>query len=146
MKDFRSMAFVIFADIAFQLCNGLAAGYYFVTLKEQEAKHVECDHAESHRFKEKGIEVPVLDNGNDGESPSDDQNSIEILVPKEGGKFIIGGETVQKSELDTALKNMKNTSCTVSVDKTAPSGDTLYLFDVLNRHNLKVKIVYLGDK
>lgn len=146
MKDFRSMAFVIFADIAFQLCNGLAAGYYFVSLKEQEAKHAECDHTESRHFKEKGIEVPVLDSGNSSESPSDNQNSIEILVPKEGGKFIIGGKTVQKSELDTALKNMKNTSCTVSVDKTAPSGDTLYLFDVLNRHNLKVKIVYLGDK
>lgn len=146
MKDFRSMAFVIFADIAFQLCNGLAAGYYFVTLKEQEAKHAECDHTELHRFKEKGIEVPVLDSGNDGESFSDDQDSIEILVPKEGGRFVIGDETVQKSALDTALENVKTTSCTVSVDKSAPSGDTLYLFDVLNRHNLKVKIIYLGDK
>jgi len=141
MKDFRSMAFVIFADIAFQLCNGLAAGYYFVTLKEQEAKH-----AESGYFKEKGIDVPRLEDGTGSDSLTNDHNSLEISVPKVGGQFIIDGKTVQKSDLDNILKNQKDNTCVVSIDQDARSGDTLYLFDVLNKYYVKIKIVYLGDK
>lgn len=141
MKDFRSMAFIIFADIAFQLCNGLAAGYYFVTLKEQEAKHAEHGH-----FKEKGIEVPRLEDGAGSEFLSNGQNSLEISVPKVGGQFIIGGNTVQKSDLDNILKNQKDNTCVVSIDQDSRSGDTLYLFDVLNKYHVKIKIVYLGEK
>jgi hypothetical protein len=141
MKSFKALAFIVLADLAFQMSNGLVAGYYFMTLKEQVASHAELDN-----LKKKGIEVPRLDAGVGGEPDSVSQNSIEIMVPREGKQFVIGGRSVPKTELDEMLEDMKDSTCVVSVDKQAPSGDTIFLFDMLNRHNLKIKIMYLGGQ
>lgn len=140
MSDVRSTAIIVFADISMTILNFLFVGYLFVDLKKQEAIHAEVD-----QYKQKGIEVPKLENGGSGDPLSNDQNSIEIIVPKEG-QFIIDGKNYAKSDLDETLENLKNNTFTVSFDNNVPTKDSLYLFDILNKHNANIKVVFLEEK
>ena len=101
MNDLRSTAIIVFADISMTILNFLFVGYLFVDLKKQEVVHAEVD-----RYKQKGIEVPKLENGGSGEPLSNDLN-IEIAVPT-AGQFIIDGKNYAKSDLDETLDNFKN--------------------------------------
>lgn len=140
-SDVRSTAIIVFADISMTILNFLFVGYLFVDLKKQDAVHVEVD-----QYKQKGIEVPKLKNGGSGEPLSNNQNSaLEIIVPK-SGQFIIDGKNYTKSDLDETLKNLKNNTFTVSIDNNVPTRDSLYLFDILNKHSADIKVVFLEEK
>lgn len=133
-------AAIIFADITMTILNFLFVGYLFVDLKKQEAVHVEVD-----QYKQKGIEVPKLENGGSGEPLSNNHNSIEIIVPK-SGQFIIDGKNYAKSDLDETLENLKNNTFTVSFDSNTPTSDSLFLLDILGKHNANIKVVFLEEK
>ncbi len=142
MNNLRSLALIIFADISFQICNVLCAGYIFVNLKEKE---LVLPIVESNILLEKGIEFPRLE----GESSMVHKNAVtamEILIQQEGGRYIIDGKPVPRPELAANLENTRNESITVSIDQNAPSGDTLYLFSILNKLNSNVKILHVSEE
>lgn len=142
MNNLRALALIIFADISFQICNVLCAGYIFVNLKEQEPVMPIVEH---NMLLERGIEFPKLEGG----SSTVHKNAVtvmEILVQQEGGIYVIDGNPVLKKELAANLENIRNESITVSIDQNAPSGDTLYLFSVLNKLNSNVKILHLLEE
>ena len=139
MNDLRSTAIIVFADISMTILNFLFVGYLFVDLKKQEVVHAEVD-----RYKQKGIEVPKLENGGSGEPLSNDLN-IEIAVPT-AGQFIIDGKNYAKSDLDETLDNFKNNTFSVSFDSNVPTRDCLFLFDILQKHNANIKVVFLEEK
>lgn len=141
MNDLRSSTvMIIFADISMTILTFLFVGYLFVDLKNQENSHAEV------QYKEKGIELPKLKDGNSDEPLSNNQNSLEIFIPKEGGQYIVDGKTILKTELDANLANLKNNEFIISIDQNTPSGDTLYLFDALKKNNAVIKIVFLEEK
>ena len=142
MNNLRALALIIFADISFQICNVLCAGYIFVNLKENEPL---MPIVESNVILEKGIEFPKLE-GESSMVHNNTQAALKILIPQEGGKYIIDGNPVPKQELTAALGNSMNKSITVSIDQDAPSGDTLYLFSILNKLNSNVRILHIAEK
>tara|TARA_B100000315_G_scaffold17118_1_gene15243 strand:- start:729 stop:1160 length:432 start_codon:yes stop_codon:yes gene_type:complete len=142
MSNLRALALIIFADISFQICNVLCAGYIFVNLKEKE---LVMPIVESNILLGKGIEFPKL-GGTSSMAHNNTHTSLEILIPQEGGKYIIDDNPVLKQELAAALGNSMNTSITVSIDQDAPSGDTLYLFSILNNLNSNVRILHIAEE
>ncbi|MGR3174558.1 MAG: hypothetical protein ACUZ8N_08180 [Candidatus Scalindua sp.] len=142
MSNLRSLALIIFADISFQICNVLCAGYIFVNLKEKEPA---MPIVENNMLFERGIEFPKF-GGVSSMIHKNTRTSIEILIPKEGGKYIIDSNPVSKTELAATLRNSMNKLITVSIDQNAPSGDTLYLFSILDRLNSNVKILHISEE
>lgn len=140
MSDVRSTAIIVFADISMTILNFLFVGYLFVDLKKHEAVHAEVD-----QYKQKGIAVPTLKNGDSGEPLSNDQNSIEVIVPK-SGEFFIDGKNYAKSDLDEILENLKNNTFIVSFDNNTPTSDSLFLLDTLGKHSANIKVVFLEEK
>ncbi len=138
----KSHVFIIFADISFLLCGILCVGYIFVTTKEHEPKNVML---ENNVLFEKGIEFPKLE-GKSSMIHMNNLTQVEILVPQEGGRFIIDGNPVLKTELVTRLKNVKDKSVAVSIDQNAPSGDTLYLFSILDKFNSNITVLHLSEE
>jgi biopolymer transport protein ExbD len=141
MNNMRALALIIFADISFQICNVLCAGYIFVNLKEKEPVMPIVEN----NILERGIEFPKLA----GMSSMVHKNTItamEILIQQEGGKYIIDGKPVPRPELAANLENSRNESIIVSIDQNAPSGDTLYLFSILNKLNSNVKILHVSEE
>jgi len=142
MSSLRALALIIFADISFQICNVLCAGYIFVNLKEKEPV---IPVVESNILLEKGIEFPRLE-GESSIARENTVNAMEILIQRDGGKYIIDGKPVPRPELAANLENTRNESITVSIDQNAPSGDTLYLFSILNKLNSNVKILHVSEE
>jgi len=142
MNNLRALALIIFADISFQICNVLCAGYIFVNLKEKEPV---MPIVESNMLFERGIEFPKL-GGKPSMIHNNTHTSLEILVPQDGGKYIVDGNPVLKQELAAALRSSMNKSITVSIDQNAPSGDTLYLFSILNKLNSNVRILHIAEE
>jgi biopolymer transport protein ExbD len=120
----------------------LCAGYIFVNLKEKEPV---IPIVENNMLLERGIEFPKL-GGMSSMVHKNTHTSIEILIPQEGGKYIIDSNPVLKTELAATLRNSMNKSITVSIDQNAPSGDTLYLFSILDRLNSNVKILHISEE
>ena len=141
MNNLRALALIIFADISFQICNVLCAGYIFVNLKENEPV---MPIVESNVLWERGIEFPKLEGGA-STVHKDDVAVMEILVQQEGGRYIINGNPILKKELTAALGSSMNKAITVSIDQDAPSGDTLYLFSILNKLNSNVKVLHVSE-
>lgn len=140
MKNLRSLALIVFADISFQICNVLIAGYLFVSLKGQENVQ-----AEINSFMEKGIEFPLLDSSPSDKNLSGTSDSHEIAVPKEGGRYVINGKEVPKADLDNNIRGLESRAVVVCIDTCSPSGDTLYLLDILNKHKITIKVIYLPE-
>ena len=141
MGNLRALALIIFADISFQICNVLCAGYIFVNLKEKEPVMPIVEN----NILERGIEFPKL-GGMSSMVHKNTVNAMEILIQQEGGKYIIDGKPVPRPELAANLENTRNESITVSIDQNAPSGDTLYLFSILNKLNSNVKILHVSEE
>jgi len=127
-----SHVFIIFADISFLLCGILCVGYIFVNVKEQENVM-----AENNVLFEKGIEFPKL-SGEPGVVYAKGRDSIDIVIPHEGGRFVVNGKSILKEQISASLVDVEGKSITLYIDKDAPSGDTLYLYSILN--NLKANI------
>lgn len=129
----KSHVYIIFADISFLLTGMLCIGYLFVDVKKSEPEKV---------LFEKDMEFPTL-GGEPGNVYEGRQDSVEIKIPHEGGRFIVNGELVSKAEIAAALSDIKGKSITLYIDKSAPSGDTLYLYSILDSLNARVAMLHL---
>jgi hypothetical protein len=127
---------IIFADISFLLCGVLCIGYIFVEEKKNEPERV---------LFEKGIEFPTL-SGESGVVYGDKLDSIEIVIPDEGGRFIVNGESIIKTEIAANLIDVEGKSIILYIDPDAPSGDTLYLYSLLNNLNVNVTVPHLLEE
>lgn len=139
----KSHVFIIFADISFLLCGILCVGYIFVNVKKKHEPENEL--VENNILFEKGIEFPKMD-GELSRIHTNPYDSMNILVPREGGKFLIDGKSILRSELAMRLENTGDRSISVSIDKAAPSGDTLYLFSILNKFNSNVSVSHIPEE
>jgi hypothetical protein len=135
----KSHVFIIFADVSFLLCGILCVGYIFVTEKKHEP---EDSIVANNVLFEKGIEFPTLSGGS-GSVYGESQDSIEIVIPHEGGRFIVNGKSILKTEIAANLNDVEGKSIILCIDKSAPSGDTLYLYSILNNHNANVTVTHL---
>ena len=138
----KSHVLIIFSDLSFLLCAVLCVGYLFVTMKKHTPENMA---AENKVLFEKGIEFPTL-GGESGTVYADDRESIEIVVPPEGGRFIVNGESILKDQIAASLVDVDGKSITLYIDKDAPSGDTLYLYSILNNLNANVTVPHLLEK
>jgi len=134
--------FIIFSDLSFLLCAVLCVGYLFVTMKKHEPKNMTTDNK---ILFEKGIEFPTL-SGESGVVYAESQDSIEIEIPHEGGRFIVNGKSILKTEIAANLVDIEGKSITLYIDKDAPSGDTLYLYSILNNLNANVTVPHLLEE
>lgn len=127
---------IIFADISFLLCGVLCIGYIFVDVKKKEQEKV---------LFEKSIEFPTL-SGEPGMVHAKGRDSIEIVIPHEGGKFIVNGKSILKEQIAANLVDVEGKSITLYIDKDAPSGDTLFLYSILNNLNANVTVPHLLEE
>lgn len=134
-----SHVFIIFADISFLLCGILCVGYIFVNVKKHEPKNVMV---ENNVLFETGIEFPTL-SGEPGGVYAKGRDSIDIVIPHEGGRFIVNGKSILKTDIAVSLDDVEGKSITLYIDKGAPSGDTLYLYSILNNLNANVTVSHL---
>ena len=137
-----SHVFIIFADISFLLCGVLCVGYIFVNVKEHEQKNFMV---ENNVLFEKGIEFPTL-SGEPGVVYAKGLDSIEIVIPHEGGRFIVNGKSILKEQIAASLVDVDGKSITLCIDKNAPSGDTLYLYSILSNLNANVTVSHLLEE
>ena len=121
---------IIFADISFLLCGVLCIGYIFVDEKKNEQEKV---------LFEKSIEFPTL-SGQSGVVYGDNRDSIDIEIPQEGGRYVVNGKPILKEQIAASLIDVDGKSITLCIDKNAPSGDTLYLYSILNDLNANVTV------
>lgn len=135
----KSHVFIIFADISFMLCGILCVGYIFVNVKKHEPENVMV---ETNVLFETGIEFPTL-SGESGAVYGKSRDSIEIIIPHEGGRFIVNGKSLLKTQIAASLDDIEGKSITLCIDKDAPSGDTLYLYSILNDLNANVTVPHL---
>ncbi len=133
---------IIFADISFLLCGVLCIGYIFVDVKKHEQENVMV---ENNVLFEKGIEFPTL-SGEPGVVYGKGHDSIEIVIPHEGGRFIVNGKSILKEQIAASLDDVEGKSITLYIDKDAPSGDTLYLYSILNNLNANVTVLHLLEE
>lgn len=133
---------IIFADISFLLCGVLCIGYIFVDVKKHEQENVMV---ENNVLFEKGIEFPTL-SGEPGVVYGKSHDSIEIVIPHEGGRFIVNGKSILKEQITASLDDVEGKSITLYIDKDAPSGDTLYLYSILNNLNANVTVLHLLEE
>lgn len=127
---------IIFADISFLLCGVLCIGYIFVDVKKKEQEKV---------LFEKGIEFPTL-SGESGKVYAESVVPIEIVIPHEGGRFIVNGKSILKAQIEASLVDVEGKSITLYIDKDAPSGDTLFLYSILNNLNANVTVPHLLEE
>jgi hypothetical protein len=135
-----SHVFIIFADVSFLLCGVLCVGYIFVNVKEQENAM-----AKNNVLFERGIEFPTL-SGEPGVVYAKGQDSIDIEIPQEGGRYIVNGKPILKEQIAANLVNVEGKSITLCIDQNAPSGDTLYLYSILNDLNANVTVPHLKEE
>jgi hypothetical protein len=135
-----SHVFIIFADVSFLLCGVLCVGYIFVNVKEQ--KNVM---AKNNILFEKGIEFPTL-SGGPGAVYAKARDSIDIEIPQEGGRYIVNGKLVMKGQIAANLIDVEGKSITLCIDTNAPSGDTLYLYSILDGLNAKVTVPHIMEE
>lgn len=128
-----SHVYIIFADISFLLCGILCLGYVFVDVKRNEPERV---------LFEKGIEFPALSRKSEVYAESSGSDSIEIVIPRNGGRYIVEGESVLKTEIGASLMNVKDKPIILHISPKAPSEDTLYLYDILNGLNANVTVLH----
>lgn len=140
MKKFH--VFIIFSDLSFLLCAVLCVGYLFVTMKEHKPENTT---AENKILFEKGITFPTL-SGESGVVYAEGQDSIEIVIPQEGGRFIVNGESILKTQIAANLVDAEGKFITLYIDENAPSGDTLYLYSILNNINASVTVPHLLEE
>ncbi|MBC8550436.1 MAG: hypothetical protein H8D23_12395 [Candidatus Brocadiales bacterium] len=127
---------IIFADISFLLCGVLCIGYIFVDEKKNEQEKV---------LFEKSIEFPTL-SGQSGVVYGDNRDSIDIEIPQEGGRYVVNGKPILKEQIAASLIDVDGKSITLCIDKNAPSGDTLYLYSILNDLNANVTVPHLMEE
>ena len=135
-----SHVFIIFADVSFLLCGVLCVGYIFVNVKEQENVM-----AKNNVLFEKGIEFPTL-SGGPGAVYAKARDSIDIEIPQEGGRYIVNGKLIMKGQIAANLIDVEDKSITLCIDQNAPSGDTLYLYSILNDLNANVTVPHLKEE
>jgi hypothetical protein len=135
-----SHVFIIFADVSFLLCGVLCVGYIFVNVKEQ--KNVM---AKDNVLFEKGIEFPTL-SGEPGVVYAKGRDSIDIEIPQDGGRYVVNGKPILKEQIAASLIDVDGKSITLCIDKNAPSGDTLYLYSILNDLNANVTVPHLKEE
>jgi hypothetical protein len=138
----KSHVFIIFADISFLLCGILCVGYIFANVKKHEPENVMV---ENNVLFEKGIEFPTL-SGEPGDVYAEGRDSIEIVIPHEGGRYIVNGKSIMKTEIAAGLVDVEGKSITLHIDQNAPSGDTLYLYSILNDLNANVTVPHLMEE
>lgn len=131
-----SHVYIVFADISFLLCGILCLGYVFVDVKKNDPESV---------LFEKGIEFPTL-SGEPGVVYAKGRDSIDIEIPHEGGRFIVNGKSIMKTEIAASLVDVEGKSITLHIDQNAPSGDTLYLYSILNDLNANVTVPHLMEE
>ncbi|KHE90481.1 MAG: hypothetical protein SCABRO_03783 [Candidatus Scalindua brodae] len=131
-----SHVYIVFADISFLLCGILCLGYVFVDVKKNEQESV---------LFEKSIEFPTL-SGQSEVVYGDNRDSIEIEIPQEGGRYVVNGKPILKEQIAASLIDVDGKSITLCIDKNAPSGDTLYLYSILNDLNANVTVPHLMEK
>ena len=122
---------IIFADISFLLCSVLVLGYMFVEIKQKEPVKV---------LFEREIEFPVLSGKSAAYSENSNRDSIKIVIPHDGGKYIVEGTPVLRTEIGARLADVADKSIILQIDPKAPSGDTLYLYSILNELNANVTV------
>ena len=122
---------IIFADISFLLCGVLVLGYMFVEIKQKEPVKV---------LFEREIEFPVLSGKSAAYSENSNRDSIKIVIPHDGGRYIVEGTSVLRTEIGARLADVANKSIILQIDPKAPSGDTLYLYSILNEVNANVTV------
>jgi hypothetical protein len=122
---------IIFADISFLLCGVLVLGYMFVEIKQKEPVKV---------LFEREIEFPVLSGKSAAYSENSNRDSIKIVIPHDGGKYIVEGTPVLRTEIGARLADVADKSIILQIDPKAPSGDTLYLYSILNEVNANVTV------
>ena len=122
---------IIFADISFLLCSVLVLGYMFVEIKQKEPVKV---------LFEREIEFPVLSGKSAAYSENSNRDSIKIVIPHDGGKYIVEGTPVLRTEIGARLADVADKSIILQIDPKAPSGDTLYLYSILNEVNANVTV------
>jgi len=122
---------IIFADISFLLCGVLVLGYMFVEIKQKEPVKV---------LFEREIEFPVLSGKSEVYSENSNRDSIKIVIPHDGGRYIVEGTSVLRTEIGARLSDVANKSIILQIDPKAPSGDTLYLYSILNELNANVTV------
>ena len=122
---------IIFADISFLLCSVLVLGYMFVEIKQKESVKV---------LFEREIEFPVLSGKSAAYSENSNRDSIKIVIPHDGGKYIVEGTPVLRTEIGARLADVADKSIILQIDPKAPSGDTLYLYSILNELNANVTV------
>jgi len=122
---------IIFADISFLLCGVLVLGYMFVEIKQKESVRV---------LFEREIEFPALSGKSEVYSENSNRDSIKIVIPHDGGRYIVEGTSVLRTEIGARLADVANKSIILQIDPKAPSGDTLYLYSILNELNANVTV------
>ncbi|MFQ5685776.1 MAG: hypothetical protein ACE5GV_03870 [Candidatus Scalindua sp.] len=128
---------IIFADISFLMCGVLVLGYMFVEIKQKEPVRV---------LFEREIEFPTLSGKSEVYPESSSRDSIKIIIPHDGGRFIVEGTPVLRTEIGARLADVANRSIVLQIDPKAPSGDTLYLYSILNELNANVTVQhYLSE-
>ncbi|MCR4288643.1 MAG: hypothetical protein NUV86_00055 [Candidatus Scalindua sp.] len=122
---------IIFADISFLLCGVLVIGYMFVEIKQKEPVKV---------LFEREIDFPTLSGKSEVYSESSSGDSIKIIIPHDGGRYIVEGTPVLRTEIGARLVDVANKSIILQIDPKAPSEDTLYLYSILNELNANVTV------
>lgn len=146
MKRRRDSAVVMFADLSFLVVTVLISGYFFVSIKKETEVQ---EQASDKGLMESEIEFVKLVDGKPGSKSitADNRDILKVVIPEEGGKYIIGNKEVRRFELERELSSAKFDTVRVGVDKRAPSQDTLYLFSVFEKLKLKMELLhYLEDK
>lgn len=141
MSNRRENAVIIFADLSFLIITVLVSGYLFVELKEKD-KSVDSQKSVSMKIVER---LPVLPEvvGNEYLSGV---TGVSLSIPECGGQFIIDGKNLKRDEVREELefKNSKK-SAELVIENRTPSGDTLYLLDILSELGFKVNLLYVPE-
>ena len=128
---------IIFADISFLMCGVLVLGYMFVEIKQKEQVKV---------LFEREIEFPTLNGTSEAYSENSNIESIKIIIPHDGGRYIVEGQPVLRKEIGTRLADVAGKSIILQINPKAPSEDTLYLYSILNELNANVTVQhYLSE-
>lgn len=128
---------IIFADISFLMCGVLVLGYMFVEIKQKEPVRV---------LFEREIEFPTLSGTSEAYSENSNRDAIKIVIPHDGGRYIVEGAPVLRTEIGARLADVANRSIILQIDPKAPSEDTLYLYSILNELNANVTVQhYLSE-
>ncbi|MBT6228976.1 MAG: hypothetical protein HOI47_20225, partial [Candidatus Scalindua sp.] len=98
---------IIFADISFLLCGVLVLGYMFVEIKQKEPVKV---------LFEREIEFPVLSGKSAAYSENSNRDSIKIVIPHDGGKYIVEGTPVLRTEIGARLADVADKSIILQID------------------------------